>query len=96
MDCLHAPWQFSRLQLEHMHPFAHDEVIVRIDCAVRLVFYERHEGGQGGAGFVLRRGRRRGIVGSVGTCADGGIRVAGIGGYAGRGRHGQGGWVRSG
>lgn len=56
MDRLHAPWQFSSLQLEHVHPFAHDEVVVRIDRAVRLVLDERHEGGQGGAGFVLRGG----------------------------------------
>ena len=96
MDRLHAPRQFSRLQLEHVHPFAHDEVIVRIDCAVRLVLYERHEGGQGGASFVLRGGRRGGIVGSEGTGADGGIGVAGVGDYAGRGRHGQGGRVRGG
>ena len=45
MDGLHAPRQFSGFQLEHVHPFAHDEVIVRIDRAVGLVFNECHEGG---------------------------------------------------
>lgn len=45
MDRLHASRQFSRFQLEHVHPLAHDEIIVRIDRAVRLVFDKRHEGG---------------------------------------------------
>lgn len=45
MDRLHTAWQFSRFQLEHLHPFAHDEIIVRIDRAVWLVLYECHEGG---------------------------------------------------
>ena len=45
MDRLHTARQFSRFQLEHLHPFAHDEIIVRIDRAVRLVLDECHEGG---------------------------------------------------
>ena len=45
MDGLHPPRQFPRFQLEHVHPFTHDEVIVRIDRAVRLVLYKCHEGG---------------------------------------------------
>ena len=45
MDRLHAPRQFSRFQLEHVHPFAHDEVIMRIDSSVGLVFDKRHERG---------------------------------------------------
>lgn len=67
---------------------------MRVDGAVRLVLYERHEGGQGGTGFVLRGGRRGRVVGGEGTGADGGAGVAGVGCYAGWGRHGEGGWVR--
>lgn len=39
---LHAARQFASLELEHMHPFAHDEVIVRVHGAVGLVLDERH------------------------------------------------------
>lgn len=45
MDGLHTTRQFSRFQLEHVHPFTHDEIIMRIHRAIRLVLYERHEGG---------------------------------------------------
>lgn len=41
-DRLHAARQFARLELQHVHPFAHDEVIVRVDGTVRLVLDERH------------------------------------------------------
>lgn len=56
-DCLHPTRQLSRLEFEHVHPFTHDEVIVRIDSAVGLVLDECHEGGESGACFVLRWGR---------------------------------------
>ena len=44
MDRLHPPRQFSGFQFEHLHPFAHDEIIVRVNRAIRLVLDECHEG----------------------------------------------------
>ncbi len=41
-DRLHAARQFARLKLEHMHPFAHDEIVVPVYSAVRLVLDECH------------------------------------------------------
>lgn len=41
-DRLHAAGQLARLELEHMHPFAHDEIVVRVYSTVRLVLDESH------------------------------------------------------
>lgn len=39
---LHATRQLARLELEDLHPFAHDNVVVWIDGAVGLVLDECH------------------------------------------------------
>ena len=41
-DRLHAARQFAGLEFKHMHPFAHDEVIVRVYRAIRLMLDECH------------------------------------------------------
>ena len=40
---LHTARQLAGLELEHVHPFAHDEIVVWIHGSIGLVFDERHE-----------------------------------------------------
>lgn len=55
-DRAHAAGQDPALELQHLHPLAHDEVVVRVYRSVGLVLDEFPERLQCGARFVLRGG----------------------------------------
>lgn len=40
---VHTARQLASLEFEHVHPFSHDEIIMRIHGAVGLVFDECHQ-----------------------------------------------------
>lgn len=56
LEGMHAAGQGAALQLELLHEFAHEDVLVRVDGVGGLVLEEGHEGFHGAAGFVLGRG----------------------------------------
>ena len=76
---IHPPRQDPALELQHLHPLAHDEVVVRVHRPVGLVLDEFPERLQCGARFVLRGGRRGrcGGAGGGGHAADAGGNVGG-------------------
>lgn len=52
-NSVHTARQLARLELEHVHPLAHDKIVVWIYGAVGLVLDERHQCGQRCTSFIL-------------------------------------------
>lgn len=59
---VHAARQGAALELELLHEFPHEDVLVRVHGVAGLVLEEGHEGFHGAAGFVLGRGVGRGVA----------------------------------
>ena len=56
LETVHAARQLRVLQLQLLHQFPHEDVLLRIDLVARLVVFEKgHDGFHRSTGFVLRR-----------------------------------------
>ncbi len=53
---MHTAGEGTALELQLLHEFPHEDVLVRVHCVVGLVLEEGHERLHGAAGFVLGRG----------------------------------------